>query len=154
MSKPAVTANINFIYVSCNDLAAMRHFYGDLLGMTEVSYREGPEGWLVYQCAGFQFMIFPSGQELPVPEGWGMQPGWEGGSVEGVSWSVDVGADNFRPTVRGLIDDGVESFSPEPIWCQNSYWSFPVRDPMGNTVEVHYYDPEQPKPESTEWSWD
>lgn len=154
MSEPELTANINFIYLSCNDLDAMRHFYSDLLGLKEVSYREGSEGWLVYQCTGFQFMVFPSGHELPVIEGWGMQPGWEGGTVEGISWSVDVGAKRFAGIVRGLLDDGVDCFGDRPLWCQDSYWSFPVHDPMGNTVEVHYYDPELPRPASTEWSWD
>jgi len=154
MANPEITAKLNFIYVSCNDLETMRHFYSELLGMTETSYREGPQGWLVYKCGDLEFMLFPSGYEIPVIEGWGMQPGWEGGTVEGISWSVDVGADSFRDTVRRLIDGGVDCFSDKPMWCQDAYWSFPVRDPMGNTVEVHYYDPALPKPESTEWSWD
>lgn len=152
MDKPEIKAKINFIYQSCNDLEAMRSFYGGLIGMTETSYREGPEGWLVYQCDGFQFMIFPAGHELPVPDGWGMQPGWEGGDREYLSWSLIVAEADFAAIVRKLLDKGVDCFNEEPQWCQDSYWSFPVRDPMGNTVEVHTI-PAQ-RPDSTEWSWD
>ena len=140
MADSEIKATINFIYQSCNDVPAMRHFYGELIGMRETSYREGPEGWLVYQCAGFQFMIFPAGYELPVAQGWGMQPGWEGGDREYLSWSLVVPVEDFASTVRCLIDDGVECFHPAPRWCQDSYWSFPVRDPMGNTVELSCAD--------------
>ncbi len=152
MTDTGVDVKINFIYQSCNDVGAMRHFYGDLLGMKEVSFREGPEGWLVYQCEGFQFMIFPAGYELPVPEGWGMQPGWKGGDREYLSWSIVVPEADFAATVKGLLDDGVESFHDTPQWRQDSYWSFPVRDPMGNTVEVHTIP--AVRPEKLEWSWD
>ena len=43
---------LSFIYLYATDLAAMRHFYTDLLGLSETSYQEGPEGWLGYKSGG------------------------------------------------------------------------------------------------------
>jgi hypothetical protein len=36
------------------------------------------------------------------------------------------------------------------MWLLDCYWSFPVRDPMGNTVEVFAMPAE--RPEITEWT--
>jgi len=148
-APPGPAPKINFIYNSCNDLTAMREFYSNLIGMNETSYREGEQGWLVYDCGGFQFMVFPAGYELPVLTDWGMQPGWEGGTLEVPSWSVEVPEPDFAATVQLLIDAGVPCFSDVPRWCQDSYWSFPVRDPMGNTVEV--YTMPAVRPGATDW---
>ncbi len=149
-ASSAPEVSIKFVYISCNDLDAMRGFYTDLLGMDEWSYRNDDEyAWLVYNCDGFQFMIFPSDYELPVPDDWGMQPGWEGGTLEVPSWSIEVPEDTYAATVAGLAEAGVPTFAAAPQWCQDSYWSFPVRDPMGSTVEVYTVPSE--RPESTEW---
>lgn len=142
---------LSFIYLYATDLAAMRHFYTDLLGLSETSYQEGPEGWLGYKSGALEFLIFPAPAASP-PAGWAVQPGWDGGTEPRVSWSIDVGPEKFRPTVAALKDSGAECFAADPRWCQDSYWAFPVRDPMGNTVEVYCTPPV--RPQSTSWSWD
>lgn len=147
MSKPVPRVNIRFIYQSCNDLLAMRRFYGELLGMQESSYKEGK--WLVYQCEGFQFMIFPAGYEMLLQDGFAMQPGWSGGTTESISWSVAIPEEDFAATVLRLQAADIEAQFEQPTWQQDSYWSYPVRDPMGNTVEV-YCNVAQ-RPASTEW---
>jgi catechol 2,3-dioxygenase-like lactoylglutathione lyase family enzyme len=144
-------AKIAYIYQSCNDLPAMRHFYTDLLGMDEGSYQEGEQGWLVYDCGGLLFMIFPSTYELEQAGGWGMQPGWAGGSVEALSWSVEVPAERFAAVVAALQGEGVEAYFDKPQWFQDSYWGYPVKDPMGNTVEVFRNVSPEDRPETTEW---
>ncbi len=147
MSKPTPRVNIRFIYQSCNDLPAMRRFYGELLGMQEASYKE--EKWLVYQCDGFQFMIFPAGYNMLLQDGFAKQPGWEGGDMESISWSVAVPEEDFAATVQRLRELDVEAAFEDPQWQQDSYWSYPVRDPMGNTVEV--YCNVARRPASTVW---
>ena len=147
-SGPAVS--IKFIYMSCNDLEAMRAFYSELLGMQESSYRNDEEyAWLVYNCGSFQFMVFPAGYQLPVLDDWGMQPGWAGGTLEVTSWSIEVPEASYAETVTRLSAAGLPTYADQPQWCQDSYWSFPVRDPMGNTVEV-YMQPAE-RPQSTDW---
>jgi catechol 2,3-dioxygenase-like lactoylglutathione lyase family enzyme len=143
-------ASIKFFYVSCSDLLAMRRFYSELLGLHEISFNDDEMGsWLAYQCDGFQFMIMPGETPVPVIEEWGVQPGWEGGTREGVSWSLEVPEANFAATVAKLAEAGAAAFAPKPGWQQDSYWSFPVRDPQGNTVEVFCTVKERPA--STEW---
>ena len=89
---------VKFLYVPCSDLAAMRRFYTDLVGLDEVYHSE------------------------------------DDGRLPAISWSVTLTEETFPPAVSRLLAAGVASFGTEPVW--RGYWSFPVHDPMGNTVEV------------------
>lgn len=149
--KPAEPAiSLKYIYVSCNDMEATRRFYVELLGLQEQSYRNDEEwAWLVCKCQGFELMFFPAEQPRAVPEGWTAQPGWQGGTLDGVSWSVEYPAELFAPLVQRLKDAGAPHFFDKPQWCQDCYWSFPVKDPSGYTVEV--YTTPRARPASTIW---
>ena len=125
---------VKFIYLFCNDLGAMRAFYTDLLGMKEIYFSDGQDGGLGYDCSGLQFTIFPAASELPVIDSWAWQPGWREGAGTAPSWSVVATAATFEPTVARLQAAGVPSFYQAPRWY--GYWSYPVKDPMGNTVEL------------------
>jgi catechol 2,3-dioxygenase-like lactoylglutathione lyase family enzyme len=147
-AQPQIT--LGYIYVSCNDIAAMRRFYVELLGMPEQSYQaDGEVKWLVCQCRGCELMFFAGGPPLAVPDGWHAQPGWEGGTLEGVSWSVEVPLELYAVTVQRLLDADVEHFFDKPQWFQDTYWGFPVKDPQGNTVEVFCLP--ATRPASTVW---
>ena len=128
-------SGVRFIYIPCVDLDAMRHFYSTLLALDEI-YHSDDDGMVAYDCDGLQFSIFQSVDAGPHPEGWAIQPGWSGGTGSQVSWSVELGEAEFEAAVRRLQEGGVFALHEKPVWV--SYWSFPVRDPMGNTVEVTY----------------
>jgi catechol 2,3-dioxygenase-like lactoylglutathione lyase family enzyme len=146
--QPAVS--IKYIYVYVNEIDAMRHFYTDLVGLDEGAYRNDEKwGWLTYNCGSLEFMCFRAVRPLPVPEEFAAQPGWEGGQLPSISWSVSVPEAQFTEAVQRLKSDGVKSFAEQPFWAQDSYWSFPVLDPMGNTVELFCEVKERPA--STEW---
>ena len=139
------------IYVSCNDIAAMRRFYVELIGLAEQSYSdEGEYRWLVCSSRGFELMFFAAAAQIPVQAGWHAQPGWEGGEVEGISWSIEVPSELYAATVAKLKAADVPCFFEQPRWLMDSYWGFPVKDPMGNTVEV--FNLPRERPASTEWS--
>ena len=141
---------IKFVYTMVNDVAAMQHFYTELLGLNETSYRNDEDfGWLVYQCGSVEFMFLRADGEMPVGEEFAMQPGWGGGTLETTSWSLEIPEDRFAATVQAVVEDGAAAFAAKPLWAQDCYWSFPVLDPMGNTVEL--YTMPAARPESTEW---
>ena len=62
------------------------------------------------------------------------------------SWSVVLTGKTFGDAVRRLTQAGVDRFHEVPAWV--NYWSFPVRDPMGTTVEITYV-PEVPPANGT-----
>ena len=124
---------IKFLYVPCRELGAMRDFYGEMVGLHEI-HHSAAEGLLAYDCAGFQFTIFESADARSVPGPYATQPGWEGGAAATVSWSVELDESGFRRAVSRLLSRGTACAHDEPQWV--GYWSFPVRDPMGNTVEI------------------
>jgi catechol 2,3-dioxygenase-like lactoylglutathione lyase family enzyme len=143
--------SIRFIYSFCNDVRSIRHFYTDLIGLKEVSFKDTDEwGWVVYQSEGFQFMFFRAENQIPIIKDWTLQPGYEGGTRAGISWSILIPEEFFPETVKRLIDDGVKNLKGKPEWCQDSYWGFAVMDPMGNTCEI-YCEPKT-RPQTTEWS--
>ncbi len=137
---------VKFLYLSCSDLDAMRGFYTDLVGIDEM-YFSAEERMLAYDCAGFQFTILESDQAVSVDEDWGRQPGWTGGTGTTTSWSVALTDDTYPDAIERLKKADVPALHDNPVWVH--YWSFPVRDPMGNTVEVTLAPAETPT--STEW---
>lgn len=132
-------ASLRFLYLYTHDLEQARRFYSDLIGLNEFYYQAGES--VAYRCDALQFSIeqHPEARSVP-PEGWALQPGWVGGSAPLISWSVECDPAAFRQAVQRLQAAGVSTLTPEPQWV--GYWSFVVRDPMGNTVELS--DPESP----------
>jgi catechol 2,3-dioxygenase-like lactoylglutathione lyase family enzyme len=141
--------NLRFLYIFCNDVDAMRRFYSNVVGLKEVYYAPGDHGGLAYNCNGLQFTIFPTQSALPTPSKWHKQPGWQGGTLPAASWSVESASkDAFAATVIRLAEAQVPTFFDSPQWV--GYWSFPVKDPMGNTVELTL--PMDSEPQEKVWS--
>jgi catechol 2,3-dioxygenase-like lactoylglutathione lyase family enzyme len=145
--KPLV--RIGFIYNCTNSLEDTRRFYTELLGMEESAYK--PEwNYLCYRFGDLEFMFFGAEGVLDVPAEFADQPGWEGGTLEVTSWSVEVPEADFGKTVERLRAAGVKVFNDKPEWRVDSYWGYTVLDPNGVTVEV-YTIPKQ-RPSSEEWT--
>ena len=126
-----------FVYVPCNDFSAMRRFYGTLLALDEIFVSIGDE------VAGFrigssQFTIQGDATATPASDSWAKQLGWQGGTAARPSWGVELPITSFGATVHRMLDGGVRYLLEAPRWV--GYWSFPVRDPMNNTVEVSATD--------------
>lgn len=143
--------NIRYLFATCVDVDKTRHFYSDLLGMKEISYmNEESFGWLCYQSDGFQLMFFRAQSPDTKPkDDWTWQPGYGGGPYEGVSWGINYPEEDFREAVRKILDENARALFEKPQWFQESYWSFPVMDPMGNTIEL-FWTPSE-KPANIEW---
>ncbi len=131
---------LRFLYVPAADLERAREFYTDLVGLDEIHHADG---LLAYDCEGFQFTIFQAERDTaPVagsPEAgasWATQPGWQRpGTTAAISWSVELDLSSFDEAVARLQGSaGVTALHEEPTWV--GYQSFPVLDPMGNTVEL------------------
>ena len=141
----AYPPGVKFIYLFCNDLAAMRHFYTNLLGLHEIYFSDGQS--VAYDCDGLQFTIMFDPDVKAASNGWGWQPGWQEGQNRVVSWSVVLVDEVFKTAVTKLTLSGIDAFYDKPQW--KGYWSFPVKDPMGNTTEIVW--PLQPEPTNKVW---
>lgn len=126
-----------FLYLHCTDLGDARRFYTEVVGLSEifVSIEDGVVGY----CVGdLQITI----EERPVAEppasGWARQLGWDGGTSTVPSWGIELDAPSFVRAVDAATTAGTPRHRAEPKWV--GYWSFPVRDPMGNTVELSTTD--------------
>ena len=113
----------------------MRAFYTELIGLQEIYWSEADHS-VGYRCGSLQFSCHELAQATPHDDVWAWQPGWVGGSAPDVSWSFARTHDEFYAAVDRLVDAGVPTRHDAPVW--NGYWSFPVRDPMGNTVEITF----------------
>lgn len=140
-------AQIKFLYLMGNDVEAMRRFYTDIVGLKQGPYKK--DAYVGYTTGELQILIFKYYEPVPANDGFAMQPGWKGGALEVTSWSVSIPHKDLVATIDRLRGAGVRSFFDEPQWQQDSYWGFPVLDPMGNTVEI-YATPDE-KPESKQW---
>lgn len=144
--------NIRFLYHYCNDIAAMRAFYTDALGMQETGHMDDEGfGWLCYDCEGLQLMFFRWDAPLPTAEGFAAQPGDGGGESSRASVSIEVPEEDFAAVYARLQTAGAVAMTDAPTWRQDSYWGWTVNDPMGNTIEL-YYSPKE-KPEGGPPTW-
>ena len=145
-SVPSVPEpGVRFLYIPASNLAAMRRFYSDHLGLAEVWF-EAAEG-VAYDCDGLQFTVLLDAVPAPTPNGWATQPGWTGDTVGMISWSVVLSEAAFRRAVAVLSASEADCLHDLPQWV--GYWSFPAKDPMGNTVELSW-PAETPQPDRWE----
>lgn len=121
-----------FLYLHCADLESARRFYSNVLGLKE-TYFSAEEGTVGYVAGALQISIATHAAAVEA-SGWAEQLGWEGGATAAPSWGFELAPDEFRRAVRSAREAGTEPHFDAPRWL--GYWSFPVRDPMGNTVEI------------------
>ncbi|MHA7283914.1 VOC family protein [Arthrobacter sp. TMS2-4] len=127
-----------FLYTGSNNIAASRHFYSDLIGLEQI-WDDADQ--IAYRIAGeIQFSVSYD-PNATINDGWSFQPGWAFGlGLEPVprsaraSWSIPLSPQTFQSAVARLQDAGVEVLRPDPTWV--GYWSYVVRGPMGQTVEL------------------
>ena len=127
-----------FFYTGSNDVAASREFYSTLIGLDQI-WDEVDD--VAYRIDGRVQFSIRYDQTAAVIDGWSFQPGWVFGlgvepipSSSSVSWSVALSPEAFNSAVTRLQDAGTTSLRPEPFWV--GYWSYVVKDPMGQTVEI------------------
>jgi catechol 2,3-dioxygenase-like lactoylglutathione lyase family enzyme len=151
MSAPVGrTPVVRYLFQVASDLAAVRRFYVDLLGLREVAWMDQPpQGWLSVEAGGFEMMWFRAEHPSPPRTEFTQQPGWEGGTREGISWAVEIPEARFAAAWRSLRESGVPLFRPVPEWRQDSYWGLSALDPAGVTVEV--YTVPAARPAVTAW---
>lgn len=122
---------VKFLYVPANDLDAMREFYTERIGLQEIYFQAG-EG-IGYNCDGFQFTVLGAGGVTTIDH-WATQPGWTGDTSPLISWSVEMNESGLRRAIAQTRAAADQSLYEAPQWV--GYWSYPVKDPMGNTVEL------------------
>lgn len=122
----------SFVYLPCSDVVQARAFYSELLRLDEM-YFSSEEGTVGYRIGTMQLAVTEHGG-TPTQEAWSTQPGWQGGEAAYPSLGVEVAAEWFAAIVEALEAAGTPSWRAEPQWV--GYWSFPVKDPDGHTVEV------------------
>lgn len=147
------TVNIRFLYAFCNDVAEMRAFYTDLLGMQEAAFVDDEGfGWLAYKVEGLELMFFRWDENLPPEEKWAWQPGETfDAAVPMMSFSIEFPMDRYRQVVESLTEKDVTSQKPKPNWRQKSYWGWTVKDPMGNTLDLYAAPDKKPDEDDPEW---
>lgn len=147
----APVLNIRFLYAFCGDIASVRSFYTEQLGLLESSHMDDASfGYVSYNCEGMQLMFFRwDDGELPALPGWAWQPGDGAGDVPVMSFAVHVPEPHYAEVVDRLVASGCDRMSDDPTWRQDSYWGLTVRDPAGHTVEVYTVPGETPS--STSW---
>ncbi len=123
---------VHTLFRWCNDVAALRHFYGEVLQLNETFYRNDDQhGWLTYQVDRMQLVFMRSSTPLPLSPDWAKQPGYAGGSAEVDSVLLVVDASAFQALVTRLKAANI------PMNTQvDANYQCVVRDPMGWTVEI------------------
>lgn len=121
----------SFLYLHAVDLSAARDFYSGLIGLEEIAASEDVVGYMVGEL---QITIAQHDDAGGTTGPWASQLGWRGGTTASASWGFEVADDAFVGVVSRLQSASSRCWADEPAWV--GYWSYPVTDPMGNTVEI------------------
>ena len=122
---------LGFTYLFTNNIEEMKLFYQSVLGL-ELIWDETDD--IAFKIGDHQLSV-TFHKEFVVPSAhFAIQPGWQGGTHPRTSWSIAYDASSFKNTVKKLSENRVKSYYRTPQW--KGYWSYPVLDPMNNTIEI------------------
>lgn len=124
-----MTKRFGFTYIFCNDLGKMKGFYSEMLRLKLVWESKDS---IAYRIGDHQLSIIYNEQFLPPISRFSIQIGWEGGIEARTSWSLECPKEDFNLIVESILNSDVPKYFDKPTW--KGYWSFPVLDPMNNTI--------------------
>lgn len=131
-------AELNTIFRWCNDVALMRHFYTDCLGLEETYFRDDADhGWLTYQIGQVQLVFTRAATPQPMATEFARNPGYHGGSLTTESWVLKMDQPSFAAIVKRLQASSYTLYAPEPEQPRPGALQFLALDPMGFTVEIY-----------------
>ncbi|WP_299169242.1 VOC family protein [uncultured Arthrobacter sp.] len=127
-----------FLYTRSNNVDASRRFYSELVGLDQIWDEMGDIAFVVGDSVQFSIGHDPN---ATVDSEWAFQPGWVFGlgiepspSRASASWSIPLSPESFSKAVARLQEADIAALRSEPFWV--GYWSYVVKDPMGQTVEL------------------
>ncbi|MBU9712313.1 VOC family protein [Evansella tamaricis] len=122
---------LGFTYIFCNDLERMKWFYTKILHLnliwdskTSIAFKIGEHQLSIEFNENFNILSSKFSN----------QPGWEGGTEPRTGWSLECDKEDFIEIVNSAIMNEIPAYYNEPNW--KGYWSFPILDPMNNTIEI------------------
>lgn len=122
-----------FTYIFCNDLEKMKWFYTEIVHLNLIW--DSKES-IAFKIGEHQLSIDFNENFDPPTADFAIQPGWIGGSQPRTSWSLECDKDDFNEIFRSVRSNEITLYYTEPEWVGNGYWSFPILDPMNNTIEI------------------
>lgn len=125
---------LKHLFLMCNDVGAMKQFYGDVLGLTVTSHE--PDGLVGFAAGTTEMLFFKADFVLPAPEEFAWQPGYRAGSANATSWSIEVDKARFPAVLARLKAAAHPLLRPDAEVRCDRYVAVTTRDPMGTTVEV------------------
>ena len=123
------------LFELCNDVAQMRSFYSDALGLAETMFN-AEKGWLTYQAGAVQ-VVFTEPRSAPARQltEWSRSPGWDGGTVDEPSWVLRIAPGAFDALLDRLAAHETDTqVRNAPDGRLREVF---VMDPMGRTVEIY-----------------
>nr|WP_269432608.1 VOC family protein [Bacillus sp. FJAT-18017] len=115
----------------CNDLEKMKWFYSDILQLKLIW---DDKGSIAFKIGEHQLSIKYNEEFIPPSNKFSIQPGWKGGTEPRIGWSIECDEEDFNKVVNSVLTNDITKYNNKPIW--KGYWSFPILDPMNNTIEI------------------
>jgi catechol 2,3-dioxygenase-like lactoylglutathione lyase family enzyme len=109
----------------------MKWFYSDILQLKLIW---DDEGSVAFMIGDHQLSIDYHEEFKSPPNKFSIQPGWEGGTEPRIGWSLEYDKENFNKVVNAILINDITKYNNKPMW--KGYWSFPILDPMNNTIEI------------------
>ncbi|MEC5423541.1 hypothetical protein QGM71_08555 [Virgibacillus sp. C22-A2] len=109
----------------------MKWFYSDILQLNLIW---DDKGSIAFKIGAHQLSIEYNAEYNQPSNKFSIQPGWKGGTEPRIGWSLECDREDFNDIVHSILSNQIPKYYFEPKW--KGYWSFPVLDPMNNTIEI------------------
>jgi catechol 2,3-dioxygenase-like lactoylglutathione lyase family enzyme len=112
------------VTIVVNDLAAAKHFYGELLGLPEARRPDwtAPGAWYQIGRGQLHIQVKPEFRPFDHPVG--------------PHFAMYTRPDDYHPTIERLRQAGIDFQVPPHQDASDGQWRAFCKDPTGNTVEV------------------
>ena len=122
---------LGFTYMFSNDMVKMKWFYTEILHLNLIWDSTNS---IAFKIGEHQLSIDFNQDFNPLSSNFSIQPGWEGGTEPRTGWSLECDKEDFNEIYYSVISNEIPKYYNEPKW--KGYWSFPILDPMNNTIEI------------------
>ena len=109
----------------------MKDFYSNILHLPQIWEDETS---IAYKIGDHQLSIELDTNLPTPPKAFAFQPGWREGTAHTTSWSLECDKEDFFEIVKSATTANINRYFDAPKWL--GYWSFPLLDPMHNTIEI------------------
>ncbi len=133
IQPPAPAIRLHTLYLFTNDLDAVIHFYGEIIGLES----QIAEDHVIFELGDIELVYVLAEGTIPVLTEWQRQPIYDGGTLESATFTIEVISSEFALIAgRATADGTTRAYNDSVLVTEGDQYAIFLQDPMGITVGI------------------